>query len=213
MILAKFFRRQCDHTRQHPRRLHNRQACRAAKCIDTLQLNHDVQALVEDARKRVRGIQPDRRQHRQNLLFKVAPRPAIEFCAPLRAKQNRHTAFFQSRQDRVVEQRVLPRHQRLGAQRHLADHFIDGETIDLAEGRIGVLLLFQTGKAYFVKLIQVRADDAQEAQALEQRKARVFGLRQHTFIEGEHAKLAVEQRQLGRIFFAGFHHDKYRQPV
>ena len=205
MIWAKFVGRQRDHAWQHPGRLHNREARFAPERIGAGKLDDDVQTLVQHTRERMRRIEADRCQHRQYLFFKMALRPGVQLGSPLRLEQNRHTGFFQRRQNRLIEQGILPRHQRLGAQFHLGDHRSDSQAVHLAKRRVVALLLFQTRKAHLVKLIHVRTDDAQEAQALKQRKTRILSLRQYTFVERQHAEFTVEQRQRRDLFFLHFH--------
>ena len=57
----------------------------------------------------------------------------------------------------------------------------------------GVDLLLQAGDADLEELVEVRAADRQEAQALEQRRRRVARLLEHAHIELQERQLAIEK--------------------
>ena len=208
-VRAKLGGGQRDHARQHTRRLHNRQRRFASKSIGTGQFGDDVQTFIEHARKRVRRVQPDRGEHRQYLFLKIAARPRFERRRPLRAVENADAGFVERRQNRLIEQRVLARHQVLHPRAHCANHVLHRQAIDFECGRVVALLLFETGKTHLVKLVEVRTDNAQKTQPLQQRDAAVLRLRQHAFIKRQHAELAVKQRQAGGLFFLRIHAFQY----
>ena len=66
-----------------------------------------------------------------------------------------------------------------------------------ARGRAELDLLLQARDADLEELVEVRRDDAEEAQPLEQRHRLVLGLREHAAVEFERLQLAVEE-MLGR---------------
>ncbi len=62
--------RQPDDARQRARHLHDRELRIAAERVLARQPHDEVQALVLDARERVRGIEAERRQHRLDFVAK-----------------------------------------------------------------------------------------------------------------------------------------------
>ena len=111
-------------------------------------------------------------------------------------------SFASRRHQSLVEQLVLLRHQLVGLARYLAEHH--GGRHAIGAGRVAALvdLRLQAGDPDLEEFVQVAADDAQKAQALEQRHVRIGRLRQHPAIELELSELAVEQR--GRSWRPGW---------
>src|SRR5262245_7965700 len=68
--------RQWNQSRKRARRLHDCTMTRAAESIATIEAHDEVQALVEDARKRSRGIERRRTQQWHDLGAKVLLEPA-----------------------------------------------------------------------------------------------------------------------------------------
>ena len=62
--------------RQRARRLHDGELAVAAEGVLALELHDEVEALVQDARERVRGIEAERRQHRHDFLVEMILQPA-----------------------------------------------------------------------------------------------------------------------------------------
>ena len=87
MVAAGDLARQLDHARQHARRLHQRDPGLAAEGVLAGQLHREVQALVEDARERVRRVEPDRREHRHQLAEEIVLDPVALRTVPLAATQ------------------------------------------------------------------------------------------------------------------------------
>ena len=91
-----------------------------------------------------------------------------------------------------VPQLVLGGHQVVGTARHFPVHARGRLAVGPGDFGADLDLRLQAGDADLEELVQVAADDAQEAQALEQRNGRVGGLGQHAAIELEQTELAVE---------------------
>ncbi len=194
---------QADDARQRARRAHQRHVALAAEGVAALQGHGQVQALVEDARERVRRVQAQRRQHRQDLVLEVALQPALLLVVPVVAADEADALGGQRRQHFLVPYLVL-----LGGQlqRALADaieHFAGGHAVGAGDGVAECVVVAQHGHAHLEEFIQVGVGDAQEAQALEQRHARVAGLGQHAEIEFQRGQLAVDVQvrsaQVGRV--------------
>ena len=76
--------------------------------------------------------------------------------------------------------------------RDVLEHAVGPHAVRADRRRPRFDLGVQAGDADLEELVEVAADDAQELQALEQRIARVLGLREHAARERELAELAVE---------------------
>ena len=184
--------RQPDHARQHARRLDDGYAGIAAESVLALEFNHEIQAFVEHSRKRVRRIEPDRRQHRHHLPEEVGLDPFGLRGREIRPAQKADAFLLEPGQDFLVQQPILARNQLVGLLRHLQDHLIGAHAVGADRGGTGFDLRLEPRDADFEKFVEIAADDAQELQPLEQRVVAVFRLGQHPAIEGELAEFPVE---------------------
>ncbi len=192
--------RHLDHTWQHAWGLHDRHAHVAAERVFAIQLDDEVQALVEHLRKRMRRIEPDRREHRFHLALEIVVQPGELRLAPLLTTLQHIDALgFECGQQHGVVELILPDHQRacaFGDQRK--GWFHPGAVGELRVGMIPLLLL-QPRHAHLEEFIEVRGHDAQVAQPLEQRHARILGHREHAFVERENTELAIEVTRRGGL--------------
>jgi hypothetical protein len=190
-LVVRQFVRQADHARQHARRLHDGNPAAAPECILPGQLDDEIQALVDHAWKRVRRIEPDRRQQGPYLLVEVAFHPCLLGRVAVAAAQQKDGVLGQLRQDLVVEQRVLAGDQ---AARFGADVFERRGEQARQIAVVGVdLVLGQDARhAHFKKFVDIAADDAQEPQALQQWQRHVLSLGQHAHVEFEQREFAIE---------------------
>ena len=102
------FGRQQDGARQHARRLHDGLGRIAPERILALQFDGEIQALVEHARERMRGVEPDGRQHRHHFAQEEILDPGFLRFVPLGAAQELDALLGQRRDEFVVEKLVLP---------------------------------------------------------------------------------------------------------
>ena len=103
---------------------------------------------------------------------------------------------------------VTQRLERLGAKifiGHRAENLGGGAPVHAALRHVAFHLLLQAGDADLEKLIEVRADDAEELHALEQWRGGVERLIEHALVEGEPAQLAVEEVLRGELCDNGRH--------
>jgi hypothetical protein len=190
---TKPYSAQADHARQRARRLHDRGARAAAEGVAALELDGEVEALVEHARERVRRVEADRRQHRQQLAEEVGADPLALRRAPALAAREDDALQGERRQHHLVEQAVLLRDQRVRLAAHGFQHLGRGAGVGRRLGQAELDRLLQPRDADLEELVEVRGDDGDEAQALEQRHRLVRGLREHAPVEREQAELAVEE--------------------
>ena len=74
--------------------------------------------LVEHARERVRRVEADRREHRQQLAHEVVADPGALRPGPVLAPREHHALLRQRRQQHAVQQPVLLADQRARLRRH-----------------------------------------------------------------------------------------------
>ena len=180
----------------------SRRASSRPKASRPSQLDDEVQALVEHARERMRRVEADRRQHRQQLAEEVVADPLALRRAPLlaprearclpRASAGSTTSFsswYWSRDERV----------RLAGSRRRTPRPA-ARPSGPGSGRPSLICSFSPATRISKNSSRLRRDDGDEAQPLEQRHRVVGRLRQHAAVEREDAELAIEE--LGRA--AGF---------
>jgi hypothetical protein len=187
-------RGQLHHARQHARRLDDRDRGLAPERVGARQLDDKVEALVADLRERVRGIEPDRREQRAHLVAERRGDPLALRRRELAPAQQPHAAVGERGQDLGVEARVLVGDQRmrLGGDRGVG-------RAELAQRHprrrhLRAQVAHHAGDADLEELVEVRRDDRQEAQPLEQRDRRVVREREHAPVEREQRELAVDRR-------------------
>ena len=189
---------QPDQPRQRARRLHDGCAGTAAERITPVQLDREVEALVEHLGERVRGVQPDRRQHREQLAEEVIPDPEFLRRGPVLAAAEADAFVRKLRQQDFIEERVL----RLDQQPDFADHeCIDFDRVfAVGAGLVDVELdlLLQAGHPDLDEFVQVGRNDAQELESFQQRHGLVGRLGQDAPVEGQEPEFSVEEVRVGK---------------
>ncbi len=193
VILAQVLARQFDQARQHPRHLHHRQMAQRLAGHRHLQLHDHVQRFVDQLRKRVRGIDRQRRQHRPHFGAVVILHPDQVIARQIVEIQKADAVLRQRRQKLFAPAGVLLIH-------HVADALVDRQQrfarrqpVEVALDDFAFDLLLDAGDAHLEELIQVRAGDRQEFHPLQERIARVQRFVHHPLIKIQPAQLAVEE--------------------
>ena len=183
-----------EHSRQRAWRLHDGDVGLAPERIGAVEFDHEVQRLVQDARKRMGRIKRNRREQRLDLIDEDFLGPGALGFVPVGTEQDFDTLCGQGREHDFVEQLVLMGHQTTRPARHRSQGLGYRTGIQL-----GVWVdpheLLELGHPHLEEFVEVVADDGQVAQPLEQRDGGVLGLSEHPLIEGENAEFAVEQPQ------------------
>ena len=196
------FGRQRHEPRQHGRRLDDGE--QLFLVAGPAQHHREVERLVEEVREGVAGVDGQRRQHRENLALEdQAQVPFIGVGEVLEAAEDDALAL-QRRQHAFVEAAV-------GLGGHAPDGLFDAFELLLdrhvvgagAVGDAGLHLLLQAADADHEKLIQVRLENGEEFEALQQRYARVLRLLQDAAVKFEPAQLAVDVQRRVRQAGAG----------
>ena len=152
----------------------------------------EVQALVVHPGEGVGGVHADGAHDRQDLLFEVGPDPLLLGGGPAPAAQETDPLAFQRGEHFVVEQTVLVADQRVGDGADPRQHFGRAQVVRTRLHGSVAHLLHEAAHPHLEELVQVRARDAQEAQALEHGGVRVARLLEHSAVEREQAQLAVD---------------------
>src|SRR5206468_12904527 len=113
------------------------------------------------------------------------------------AAQEADVLLGEAGQDLLVQQAVLALDDALRARGDLAEDLQRRHAIGARGGGPELDLLLQAGDANLEELVQVRGDDAKEAQPLEDRNVAVLRLRQHPAIELERLQLAIQELLCG----------------
>ena len=190
-LFARNFLRHGNQARQGTRHLHNGHFIGPAKGIHTIEAHDEIQRLVRHLRERVGRIQPHRHQQGLHLAQKVFMHPAALGGIALTVRNQTDAVGVKGRNQRLVIDVVLVRHQRLRLvhQRRKAGA---GVTVALFAS-LGHRNM--RGAAHLKPLIQVGRDDAQVAQTFQQGHILALSPAQYPFVEGQNAQIAVQQRQ------------------
>ena len=198
MLGFRDLRRQLDHARQHPRRLDHRDGRQAAERIETGELDDEVQALVDDLREGVRGIEADRREERPHFALEEIRDPLALGRRAVGVAHQAHAVLCERREQLLVEHAVLIVDQRARHTGELGERRAHLRQRHAGRGDLRTQLLLEAGDADLEELVEIAADDAAEAQALEQRDVGVLREREHAAVEREQRELAVDERCVGR---------------
>jgi hypothetical protein len=178
-----------DEARQHARHLDDGDLVGAPKGILAPQAHDEVQRLVGHLRKRVRRVQPHRNQQGPDLALEIRLDPAALRRRALAVRDDPDAPFAKGRQQLVVVDHVLVRHQPARARSQRLERLPRVQApvrarLAGAEVRLG---------PHFKELVEVGRDNAQVAQPLQQGHRGTAGPVKHPFVEGEDAVVAVQQ--------------------
>ncbi len=141
----------------------------------------------------MRGVESHRREHRHQFAEEVVADPGRLGFVPVRAANEVDAVLGELGNDRLVEQFVLARNQRMRRFRDCPELLARRQAVGRTLGRVGADLFLEAGHAHLEEFVHVARDDAQEAQALQQGHGRIVCLRQHPALKGEYAELAVDE--------------------
>jgi hypothetical protein len=155
-------------------------------------LHDEVEALVDQQRERMGGVQPDRRHQRRHFRAEIAAHPQLLFLRPLVAPRDADVVRGQLRQDALVEDRVLPLDLLVRDRADLGQHLPWRHAVGAGLFALQRDLALQSRHADLEELVHVAREDQQELQAFQQRRALVQRLVQHAGVEREQRQLAVD---------------------
>ncbi|MCY1221257.1 hypothetical protein D9M72_333050 [compost metagenome] len=172
--------------------MHDRIAGAAPECILALELNREVQALVENARERMRGIQPDGCQDRHQFGEEEIADPGFLLSVPRWPSQEADLLLCHGWNQHVIEQAVLLIDQFTHSPVDRGIDHLRRKPVRAGHRRLKRALFLQARHADFVELIQVAAEGTQRSQALEQRNGGIGRLLQDAAKELQLAEFAAD---------------------
>ena len=161
--LRRDVERQANHARQDARDLDDRDFVLPAEGIAALQTDNEVERFVRHLREWVRRIEAHGDQQRPHVALKILAHPALLRAGAFAVRDHANPVRFKRGSQRVVVQLVLARHQLVGllGQGLERRHAVFALGLALLRGRQ------MRGRTDLEKLVQIRGNDAQIAQALQ----------------------------------------------
>ena len=189
--------RQRDDPRQQPRRLQDGDARLAAERIPARELDHEVEALVDDQRKRMRRIETDRREQRLHLALEIIGDPGALRRIQSPRRSSRIPAFASAGSTSSLSTRYCSSTRLCASSPSAASSARRPGSVMPGGGSLREELLLQPGDADLEELVEIAADDAEEAQPLEHGDRRILREREHAPVERELRQLAIDRRRIG----------------
>ena len=145
--------RQFHHARQNARRLHHGHAGSAAESVFAGKRHHEIERLVEQARERMRRVEPQRGEDGQQLAVEIAFNPGALLLRPLAARIEENALLAQRGNQLLVEQLVLLLNQFFGLGRRCRHGFGRRGAVIQERVRVELAFLLQPGHAHFEKFV------------------------------------------------------------
>ena len=187
---------QRDEAGEQRRHLHPREALVAARRV--AHGDREVQRQVGDVGERVRGVDRQRREHREDRvdeqLLEVGPVVGGEVVPVGEAD----AGVLERGHDLVGEHRRRPVDQLVDPAPDRAELVDEVEAVGGGGAQAGVELLHEARDPHLEELVEVLAEDGEELGPLEQRQAVVLGQGEDAGVEVEPRELAV-QEALGSV--------------
>ena len=165
---------------------------------DPLQLQRQAEAAIGDKRKRMRRVDRQRRQHREDVGHEALFEPGAVARFEIGRLDDRDPGLGAAARASASQVDLLVLHQRAGALVDRLELLRRGQPVLAQRLDAGEMLAFEPGHPHHVELVEVARRDRQEAQPLEQRMAPVFGLGQHPLVEGQPRQLAIDEARRRR---------------
>src|SRR6266568_8132014 len=132
-----------------------------------------VMAPIQKMRKRMARVDGQRRKHRQNFLLKIAVRPCRAPCRQLRYLAHINPMFGQFREQFVLPEGALRRHQLARCLLNAIECLRWAQSIRADVARLAFDLLLNASHPNLEKLIQIRTDNHEELDALDEWLSRI----------------------------------------
>ena len=178
-----------DEAREHRRHLDSRESL--LLLLRVAHEDREVQREVRDVRKRMAGVDRERGQHREDLLPEDAVQLGELLATHLLAAHQRDPGGGERRHHLLVEP-DLPLDQALDPRPDRLQLFERRHSIGRGGRDRRQDLLFEACHAHLEEVVEVLAEDGEEAHPFEEGQLRILGHREHPFIEVEPRKLAVD---------------------
>ena len=179
--------------RQHPRHL-DAGELRPAAVPDA---HGEVHAQVRDVRERMARIEGERREDREDLRLEVLREPRIDGRGVVGRLEEVNAIGGQQRPQVPRPASRLLVHLRQCPRPDDRQLFFGGQPVERGLLDAGAEFLQDGGDPHHEELVEVRAGNRQELDALEERVRRVLGLREDPPVELEPAQLAIDVQRRG----------------
>ena len=195
-LVVRVVRRDPDQARDVVRHLHAREPLGAA--LGVADGHGQVEREAGDVGERVRGVDGQRRQHREHGLGEVGRQRRALLVGQRRPPVDPDALLVQLRAHLVEEHLRVRDGQRLRPRGDAGQLLARGEPVRAAHLQAGLVAALQPGDADHVELVEVAREDRQELGPLQQRLAGVLGQREHAGVEVQPRQLAVEVAVVGQ---------------
>ena len=165
---------------------------RATERVAAVEAHDEVEALVEDSRKRPSRIERRRAQERHDLCSEVLLEPSSLRGRPIVASTNRMPASRSAGINSSLSTRYCSVTSEFASSVTVRSTSAGAQIVGTRRGRVDGEAVLQTRHANLEELVEIRRRDAEELQPLEQRDARIHRLLEHAQIERELRQLAVD---------------------
>ena len=154
----------------------------------------DVEGLVAQVRERVPGVDGERRERREHIDGEVGARRGGLLRGEARAGATMKSPARRELGHELLAPGPVPLlDERMRARRHRRELLGREEPVGRGLGDAARDLLLQPGDPDHEELVEVRADDAEELEALEERQRAIARLLEDALVELEPRELAVDE--------------------
>ena len=157
----------------------------------------DVEGEVRHVGERMRGVDRERRQHREDPLLELTGERGAIGGFERGPRQDADAGLGERRRELLREDLLRGAHELEGANADLAELLLGGPAVGGRHLERRLALRMETGDADLEELVEVPRGDREEPHALEERLAGILGEREHTAVEVEPRELAVQVPLLG----------------
>ena len=194
--------RDVDEAREHRRHLEARELLAAG--LGVADADREVEREARDVGERVRGVDRERHQHREDL--------GLEVLVDTRSRSSSSSCVPGDDLDAGIRQRGphlrgpgirVPQLQRVRVGGDVGEHLLRGAADVRRHGEPGDDAALEAGDAHHEELVEVAREDREEVRPLEQGQGRILGEFEHALVEGEPAQLAVEVAVVGQLRVEG----------
>ncbi len=162
--------------------------------------DREVEREPRDVGERVRRVDRERGEHREDLVEEVLRQPAALVVGQVPPAQD-PDACSASSSGRTWSRNTLACASAMARLRvgDAGQLLARGQPVGAADGEAGLVAPLQPGDPDHVELVEVGGEDRQELRPLQQRLAGVLGQRQHAGVEVEPGQLTVEVAVVGQL--------------
>ncbi len=165
--------------------------------------DREVQRQARDVGERVRGVDGERHQHREDLPLEVLGHPGALVVLELIPRDDLD-AGLREVGPHVRGPRVgVPQLQRVRVGGDVGEHLLGRAAHVRGHGEARDDATLEPGDAHHEELVEVAREDREEVRALEHRQRGILGELEHALVEREPAQFAVEVAVVGQLRVEG----------